>query len=564
MSIDDESRTSNEIVYEVTDLAVSFKSGNDWTEVVHGVSFGVMAGEVVALVGESGSGKSVSSLAGLGLLGRNARVTGSVKFKGRELIGAPEETIRKVRGNQIALIFQEPMTALHPVYTIGQQLVRVLRSRAAHTPTSAKARALELLTMVELPDPQRAYDSYPHQLSGGQRQRALIALCISCDPSMLIADEPTTALDVTVQAEILELLRRLRKRMNGAAVLITHDLGIVADTADHVVVMQDGHVVEHGRVVDVFERPQHPYTKQLLAAVPRLRVGETLAPPAPQQAEPLLRLDQAVIEYQVRGRGAFRAVDEVSFDIGKGEIVGLVGESGSGKTSIAKAIIGLEKFKSGSVKMGGTEIVGVGAQDLQRLRRRIGFVFQDPGSSLNPRRTVGDSVSEPLRLAGGLTRPQITDRVREALDSVYLPADALSRYPYQLSGGQRQRVGIARAIITRPELLIADEPTSALDVSVQQRVLEILEELQADFGFACLFVSHDLAVIDRLSDRIVVLRRGKLVESGTPDAVIRNPKDPYTQRLVQAIPVPDPVVQRERRLARLAGQLAEQGQQPAA
>lgn len=552
MSPSAELTTDAECIYEVNNLSVSFDADGEWKEVVHGVSYRVKAGEVVALVGESGSGKSVSSLAGLGLLGRSARVRGSVKFKGRELVGAPESVLRKVQGNEVALIFQEPMTALHPVYTIGQQLVRVLRARAGHTKPSAQARALELLSMVELPDPERAYHSYPHQLSGGQRQRALIALCISCDPTLLIADEPTTALDVTVQAEILELLRRLRERLNGSAVLITHDLGVVADTADQVIVMQNGKVVEHGPVMEVFERPQHPYTQQLLAAVPHLRLDTAEAPAEAPAAEPLLRISKAVIEYNARSRGVFRAVDDVSFDIRRGEIVGLVGESGSGKTSIAKAIVGLEKFKAGSVTLDGTEIVGIGASELRALRRRIGFVFQDPGSSLNPRRTIGDSVSEPLRLAGGLSRTQIRTRVGEVLDQVHLPADAMTRYPHQLSGGQRQRVGIARAIITRPELLIADEPTSALDVSVQARVLEIFEELQAELGFACLFVSHDLAVIDRLSDRIVVLRHGTLVEVGTPDQVIRNPQDPYTRKLVQAVPVPDPSLQQERRRQRLA------------
>jgi len=551
MSLSAEQTTDAERIFEVNNLSVSFDADGEWKEVVHDVSYRVKAGEVVALVGESGSGKSVSSLAGLGLLGRGAKVTGSVKFKGRELVGAPESVLRKVRGNEVALIFQEPMTALHPVYTIGQQLVRVLQARAGHTKTSAKARALELLSMVELPAPERAYHSYPHQLSGGQRQRALIALCISCDPTLLIADEPTTALDVTVQAEILELLRRLRTRLNGSAVLITHDLGVVADSADQVIVMQNGEVVEYGPVREVFERPQHPYTQQLLAAVPRLRLDVDEAPTHAPATEPLLRIQNAVIEYNSHHHGVFRAVDDVSFDIHRGEIVGLVGESGSGKTSIAKAIVGLEKFKAGSVTMDGTEIVGIGASGLRALRRRIGFVFQDPGSSLNPRRTIGDSVSEPLRLAGGLSRAQIKARVEEGLDQVRLPADAMTRYPHQLSGGQRQRVGIARAIITRPELLIADEPTSALDVSVQARVLEIFEELQAELGFACLFVSHDLGVIDRLSDRIVVLRRGELVEVGTPDQVIRNPQDPYTRRLVQAIPVADPALQHERRRQRV-------------
>lgn len=548
----DEQAPDADRIYEVENLSVAFKSDGEWKEVVRGVSYRVKAGEVVALVGESGSGKSVSSLAGLGLLGKNARVTGSVKFRGQELIGAPNQELRRIQGNEIALIFQEPMTALHPVYTIGQQLTRVLTQRAGHSAASAKARAMELLQMVELPDPERAFHSYPHQLSGGQRQRALIALCISCDPTMLIADEPTTALDVTVQAEILELLRRLRERLNGSAVIITHDLGVVAETADHVIVMKDGEVVDRGSVYEVFNNPQHDYTKRLLEAVPRLSLDAQPADEQEKAAEPLLRVTDAVIEYQTRRRGVFRAVDGVSFDIRRGEIVGVVGESGSGKTSIAKAIVGLEKFKSGSVTLDGKEIVGISHGDLRKLRRRIGFVFQDPGSSLNPRRTVGDSISETLRLMGGMSNSEMRRRVVDVLDKVHMPEDTVERYPHQLSGGQRQRIGIARAIVGRPELLIADEPTSALDVSVQARVLSLFEELQEDLGFACLFVSHDLAVIDRLADRIVVLRHGELVEVGTPDQVIRNPQDRYTQRLVQAIPLPDPAVQKERRRQRLA------------
>ncbi len=540
------------LVLEVDDLAIAFAGQGGFKRVVHDVSYEVRAGEVLAIVGESGSGKTVSSLAAIGLLGSKARVSGSVKFLGREIVGAPDEQIRAIRAREVSMIFQEPMTALNPVYKIGRQLTQVLRVRAGLGRSAARARALELLDLVELPDPKRAFNSYAHQLSGGQRQRAMIALAISCDPALIVADEPTTALDVTIQAEVLELLRRLRERLNSALILITHDLGIVADTADNVIVMKNGEIVERGTVTDVFERPVHPYTRQLLAAVPRLDVAA--APGAEQDAgfrEPVVRIDHAVVEYRTRGRGRFRAVDDVSFSIGRGEIVGLVGESGSGKTTLAKAIVGLQGFAGGSVTLSGSEIVGIKGRELRQLRRRIGFVFQDPGSSLNPRRSIGDSVAEPLRIAGGFGRSEMQRRVGEALEQVQLPADAVARFPHELSGGQRQRVGIARAIIMRPDLLIADEPTSALDVSVQQRVLEIFEGLQAELGFACLFVSHDLAVIDRLASRIVVLHHGRLVEEGTPDQVIRNPQDPYTRRLIQAIPVPDPVLQRARRLERL-------------
>ena len=537
---------------EVSDLAVEFDVGGGWRRAVQNVGYAVAPGEVLAIVGESGSGKTVSSLAILGLLGRNARVTGSVKLNGREILNAPETRLRSMRAREVSMIFQEPMTALNPVFRVGQQLTEVLRVRGGHTRASARIRAMELLDLVELPDPKRAFDAYPHQLSGGQRQRAMIALAISCDPSLIFADEPTTALDVTIQREILELLRRLRDTTNSALVLITHDLGVVADTADRILVMRGGEIVEAGTVDEVFARPAHPYTRQLLAAVPTLGSGGGDAGEAAQRPAPVISIDDAVVEYRTRGRGRFAAVENVSFDIGEGEIVGVVGESGSGKTTLAKAIVGLQAFSGGSVTFAGGDLVGARGRRLREARRRIGFVFQDPGSSLNPRRKVGDSVGEPMRVASGFSRAAIRARVAEVLAAVQLPADVADRYPHELSGGQRQRVGIARAIIMRPSLLIADEPTSALDVSVQQRVLEIFRELQRDMGFACLFVSHDLAVVDSLSSRIVVMKHGHLVEEGTPDQVIRAPKEDYTRRLVDAIPLPDPRIQRERREQREA------------
>jgi len=539
-------------VLEVSDLAVEFDVGGGWRRAVQNVGYAVAPGEVLAIVGESGSGKTVSSLAILGLLGRNARVTGSVKLNGREILNAPETRLRSMRAREVSMIFQEPMTALNPVFRVGQQLTEVLRVRGGHTRASARIRAMELLDLVELPDPKRAFDAYPHQLSGGQRQRAMIALAISCDPSLIFADEPTTALDVTIQREILELLRRLRDTTNSALVLITHDLGVVADTADRILVMRGGEIVEAGTVDEVFARPAHPYTRQLLAAVPTLGSGGGDAGEAAQRPAPVISIDDAVVEYRTRGRGRFAAVENVSFDIGEGEIVGVVGESGSGKTTLAKAIVGLQAFSGGSVTFAGGDLVGARGRRLREARRRIGFVFQDPGSSLNPRRKVGDSVGEPMRVASGFSRAAIRARVAEVLAAVQLPADVADRYPHELSGGQRQRVGIARAIIMRPSLLIADEPTSALDVSVQQRVLEIFRELQRDMGFACLFVSHDLAVVDSLSSRIVVMKHGHLVEEGTPDQVIRAPKEDYTRRLVDAIPLPDPRIQRERREQREA------------
>jgi len=536
-------------IIEVDKLAIDFWVNGEWVNAVAGMDYVVHPGEVLAIVGESGSGKSVSSMSLLGLLPPNSRSRGSVKLHGREILNAPTESLRRIRGNKIAVIFQEPMTALNPVYRIGFQITEAIRVHSNMPPHQAKERALELLKLVEMPDPQKAFDSFPHQLSGGQRQRAMIAQSISCDPDLLIADEPTTALDVTIQAEILDLLRSLHKRLNSAIIIITHDLGVVADLADNVIVMKTGEVVERGSVREIFTAPKNAYTKELLAAVPKL--GYTSEGKTERAGEPVLELHDAVIEYPGRRRvPAFRAVDQVSFAIHAGEVVGLVGESGSGKTTIARGAIGLLPFKEGSAKVNGVELVGIKPPALRELRKDIGIVFQDPGSSLNPRWPVGESIGEPLKLLGNFTDKEISSRVEELLDQVELPRSFRNRYPHELSGGQRQRIGIARALALKPKLLIADEPTSALDVSVQARVLDLLEGIQEELGFACLFVSHDLAVVDRLADRIVVMNHGKLVEEGTPDQILRDPQEAYTKRLIAAIPVPDPDEQERRRVER--------------
>jgi len=509
---------------------------------------------VLAIVGESGSGKSSSSMALLGLLPPNARVTGSIKLTGREMTTLSASKVRQIRGKEVAVIFQEPMTALNPVYTVGFQILEALRLHQNLGPVDAKKRAIELLGMVELPDPPVAFDKYPHQLSGGQRQRAMIAMSISCDPLLLIADEPTTALDVTVQAEILELMRNLRTRLNSAIILITHDLGVVADLADHIIVMKDGRIVERGSIEDIYYHPQHPYTKQLLAAVPHLGAHEVTAPSGDPRAEPVLALEDVTIEYPKRGRiPAFRAVEHVTFDIKQGEIVGLVGESGSGKTTIGRAAVGLLPVAEGSMRVLGSDLAVAGSKELRQIRKQIGIVFQDPGSSLNPRFPIGQSIGEPLFLAKEAKGSALDRRVEELLDQVELPRSFRNRYPHELSGGQRQRVGIARALALSPALLVADEPTSALDVSVQARFLELLQGLQQELHFACLFVSHDLGVVDALAHRIVVLNKGQVVEQGSREEILRAPKDPYTQRLLAAVPVPDPREQRERREQRRVG-----------
>lgn len=494
----------------------------------------------------------------LGLTPPNGRVTGSVQLNGRELVGLTGSRLRAVRGRDVAVIFQEPMTALNPVYTIGFQIVETLRTHTEMAPDDAKARAIELLTMVEMPTPETTFNKYPHQLSGGQRQRAMIAMAISCDPLLLVADEPTTALDVTVQAEILDLMRNLRHRLNSAIILITHDMGVVADLADSMLVMKDGVVVESGSVASVFSNPEHPYTKQLLAAVPHLGTGEAIVTEALKEAEstnarPILSMKDVAIEYPKRGRvPAFRAVDGVNLEIFPGEVVGLVGESGSGKTTIGRAAVGLLPIAEGSLTVDGRELSTNSAKELREVRRNIGIVFQDPGSSLNPRFPIGQSIGEPLLLSKVAKGADLDRRVETLLDQVELPRSFRNRYPHELSGGQRQRVGIARALALSPALLVADEPTSALDVSVQARFLVLLQELQSQLQFACLFISHDLAVVDLLSHRIAVMHRGKIVEQGSKEEILRNPKDPYTQRLIAAVPLPDPALQRERREARSA------------
>ena len=571
-----------ETILEVDGLNVDFWVDGEFYPAAVDMNYTVRRGEVLAIVGESGSGKSTSSMSLLGLLPENARVTGSIKLLGRELRGVDQATIRSLRGNEITVIFQEPMTALNPVYTIGFQITEALRSHdRALAPSAAKERAIELLRLVEMPNPEQSFHKYPHQLSGGQRQRAMIAQSISCDPLLLIADEPTTALDVTVQAEILDLLRNLHKRLDSAIILITHDMGVVADLADRIMVMKNGIVVEAGSVEDIFHKPAHPYTQQLLASVPHLGLGvlEPIDETAPEEVasetstvptmasirehantqrvtetrEPVLSFEDVAIEYPKRGRiPAFRAAEHIDLKIYPGEIMGLVGESGSGKTTIGRAAIGLIPIAEGTLTTVGTDISHATQKDLFAIRRRTGIVFQDPASSLNPRMPIGQSIGEPILLAGEAKGKDLDRRVEDLLDQVELPRSYRNRFPHELSGGQRQRVGIARALALAPELLVADEPTSALDVSVQARFLDLLQELQQELQFACLFISHDLAVVDILAHRISVMHLGKLVETGTRDEILRGAKDPYTQRLIAAVPVPDPEAQRERREARAA------------
>jgi peptide/nickel transport system ATP-binding protein len=541
-------------VLEVVNYNVDFWVEGVWYPAAIDMNFQVQAGKVLAIVGESGSGKSTTAMGLMELLASNARVSGSVKVRGQEMIGAKKSLLRKIRGRDVAYIFQEPMTALNPVYTIGFQIVETLRTHFDMGPNEAKSRAIELLAMVEIPNPEASFQKYPHQLSGGQRQRAMIAQSLACDPGLLVADEPTTALDVTVQAEILDLIRGLKDRLNSAVLLITHDMGVVADLADDILVMKDGICVESGTADQIFNRPAHPYTQQLLAAVPRLGSVAVRELSREQKAlAPVLKLKNVSIEYPKNGRiPAFRAVTDFTLEIFPGEIVGLVGESGSGKTTVGRAAIGLLPAVEGTIEIVGRDISKPTDKELREIRRHTGIVFQDPASSLNPRLPIGESIGEPLFLSGDAKGAALDKAVEELLDQVELPRSYRNRYPHELSGGQRQRVGIARALALTPDLLIADEPTSALDVSVQARFLDLLQELQGKLNFACLFISHDLAVVDILAHRIAVMHDGFLVEVGERDQILKNPQHDYTKLLISAVPVPDPAEQRIRREARLA------------
>lgn len=540
-----------------------------------GIDLDLVPGRVLALVGESGSGKSVTALGSLGLLPATATVTGSALVRtGKgvgeggaaeevELVGAERALLDDVRGRLVGTIFQEPTTALDPLETIASQIGEAVRAHATGRGArrAVETRVLELLGRVGLGDEEqvaRIARSYPHQLSGGQLQRACTALAMACDPPVLIADEPTTALDVTVQAGILDLLRSLTAERGVAVLLITHDMGVVADVADDVAVMRHGEIVERGDVRSLFAHPQHPYTRELLAAVPRLdslrggvEVAERGAAPADGAPENVVEVRDLDVVYR-NGRRSVHAVRGVSLSIAPGEVLGLVGESGSGKSTIAGTLTGLVPIASGSVRVCGVEVRGARRRALEPARRATGVVYQNPAGSLNPRRTVGSSIAEPMVVHGGIEGSARRVRVRELLEAVRLPAAMADRYPHEMSGGQRQRVAIARALALDPRLVIADEPTSALDVSVQAVVLDLLRQLQSELGFACLFVSHDLAVVDSVAARTVVLSQGRVVEQGPTDQVLAHPEQDYTRRLVSAVPVPDPDVQAERRRSRLA------------
>ncbi|VAW17911.1 ABC transporter, ATP-binding protein (cluster 5, nickel/peptides/opines) / ABC transporter, ATP-binding protein (cluster 5, nickel/peptides/opines) [hydrothermal vent metagenome] len=537
-------------VLRVANLTVSVNSENGLHPLVSNIDFTLSPGETLAIAGESGSGKSITSLAIMGLLPPPAvRVTGGEIFLNQtELVSLPERKMRDIRGNRIAMIFQEPMTSLNPVMSIGNQLIEAIMAHDPLSATKARKRAIAALSAVRLSQPERRMKQYPHELSGGMRQRVMIAMAIALRPDVLIADEPTTALDVTVQREVLDLLRDLQGELGTAMILITHDMGVVAEMADRVIVMKSGVIVETGNVKAVFGSPKTSYTKALLAAVPRMGDGSGKLN-APVDKAPIAELVDLSVRFDMRG-GIFGqithnlyAVEKVSFDIMAGETFALVGESGCGKSTIAKAMVGLVPY-DGQIKIAGQEINQLDRKQAKNHCRDAQMIFQDPMASLDPRMRVDDLVAEPLLIHGVGNQKQRKERVAFLFERVGLSRDQMDRYPHEFSGGQRQRICIARALALSPKLIIADESVSALDVSVQARVLDLLRELTREMGISYLFISHDMAVVENISDRVAVMYLGQMVEMGTRSQIFGNPQHPYTKRLMAAVPVPDPTVER--------------------
>ena len=532
---------------------------------VSGLNLTLAQGETLALVGESGCGKSATALALMRLLPPSARVSGQLVFAGQDLATRSPSEIRALRGSQISMIFQEPMTSLNPVLSIGQQLVEVLQLHQRLSPAAARSRAIELLDLVKIPEPAQRVDDFPHNLSGGQRQRVMIAMAVACRPRLLIADEPTTALDVTIQAQILELLDDLRREFSMSLLLITHDLGLVSQWADRVAVMYAGKKVEEASASVIFDHPRHPYTRGLLgsslhlardlhyrtARLPEIRhevgdQGEThfhLSTPVQPKSQaalesisPVLSLEAIQTHYQTT-RGKLAAVDGVSFDIRRGETVGLVGESGCGKSTLSKTILRLLEPSDGKIVLDGQDLAHLREAELRPLRHKVQMIFQDPFGSLNPRHTIETILDSVLIVHGQGNKAQRLQRILEMLDHVGLPRTSLKRYAHEFSGGQRQRIGIARALILKPSLVICDEPVSALDVSIQAQILNLLVDLKRDFGLSYLFISHDLSVVRYIADRVLVMNQGRIVEHGDPEAIWSAPQHPYTRSLIDAAPV---------------------------
>ena len=526
-------------IIDARNIEVAFKVEHGVVEAVKDISFQLYRGETIAIVGESGSGKSVTARAVMGLLSRRATVSprSSIEYDGQNILKFPERERRKLRGNRISMIFQEPMSSLNPIYTVGSQIVEAIRVHRKMGRRQAQARALELLQHVQIPDPVARLRQYPHQLSGGQRQRVMIAMALANNPDVLIADEPTTALDVTVQAQILNLIRSLQKELRMAVILITHDLTVVRKFSDYVYVMQHGEMCEHNVTERLFADPRHAYTRRLLASEPRGRPQ-----PLPQGCGTILEASGVRVCFMLR-HGTFLkpdwrelvAVDDLDLSLRRHETLGLVGESGSGKTTFGQTLLRLVDAKRGEIRFDGKPIHGLSRAEMRPLRSRMQIVFQDPFSSLNPRMTIGQIIEEGLIVNSiGATRRERVERVRDALVSAGMPGDILSRFPHEFSGGQRQRIAIARAIALEPEFILLDEPTSALDLSVQAQIIDLLRKLQDERGLSYLFISHDLKVVRALCHRVIVMQNGKIVEQGPVDDVLSHPKTAYTERLVRA------------------------------
>jgi peptide/nickel transport system ATP-binding protein len=567
MSLPDQKQVTSPVL-SVRNLTTAFHNGGLWTPVVKGVSFDVNAGETVAIVGESGSGKSVTSLSIMGLLdSKTARISGEIFLNGQNLLSLKEHQMRNLRGREMAMIFQEPMTSLNPVFTIGRQIAEALTCHGDIDARAAKAETLRLLDKVRIPNAASRFSDYPHQFSGGMRQRVMIAMALASRPKLLIADEPTTALDVTIQAQILDLIKTLQEEEGTSVLFITHDMGVVAETADRTVVMYRGEMVENGATADLFRHAAHPYTRALLSAVPHLGSMNGIAEPLPfpvidmatgekhepvpvsrqvDMQKPILDIRNLTTRYHVTGgllgkaTGAVHAVENVSFHLFPGETLALVGESGCGKSSIGRTIMRLANATSGEILLKDEDLLNLNAEKLRLARRNVQMIFQDPFASLNPRMSVGNAIAEPLIQHGLLRKSEAQEKAAALLERVGLSADIMKRYPHEFSGGQRQRIAIARALALDPKVIVADEAVSALDVSIKAQVCNLMMDLQESLGLSYLFISHDMAVVERVSHRVAVMYLGEIVEIGPRSAVFENPQHPYTRKLMAAVPVLDP------------------------